>query len=662
MIPELGHFALWLALAVGLAQAVVPTVGYARRNLRWMSMAGAASQAQFMLVVVAYLCLSECFRENDFSVAYVAANSHSALPLVYRLSAVWGAHEGSLLLWLLMLCGWSFAVSIFNRRLPADISSLVLAALGAVSVGFLLFMLVTSNPFERAFPVPLEGHDLNPLLQDPGLIIHPPMLYMGYVGFSVAFAFAIAALVTGRMDAAWARWARPWTTTAWLFLTLGITLGSWWAYNELGWGGWWFWDPVENASFMPWLVGTALIHSLAVTEKRGLLQSWTLLLSIIAFSLSLLGTFLVRSGVLVSVHAFATDPARGVFILAFLGVVVGGGLLLYAIRAPQLVRQGEMEFASREGLLLFNNVFLVVTAAMVLFGTLFPLLMDALDLGKYSVGPPYFNRMFFLLMGPMAVLVGFAGVVSWKRANLLESFRPLRKLALLALVAGVALPFLTQGRGSLVASAGAVLAVWVLCTSVQEVWRRARSKPSLVAGLRSVPRGAWGMTLAHFGLGVWTMGVSFAATFNVENDVRLGPGQTADIGRYEFRFDGVTHVEGPNFKSDTGHVVVSYRGEEIATLNPEKRLYPSQGSVMTEAAVDHNPLRDLYVAMGEPIDKQNASGEWALRLYYKPMMRLVWSGGVLMFLGGILAATDRRYRLARRVATTTGISGAVASA
>ncbi|MCC2655114.1 MAG: heme lyase CcmF/NrfE family subunit [Panacagrimonas sp.] len=660
MIAELGHFALWLALAVGLAQAVVPTVGYARGNVRWMALAGSAAQAQFALVLVAYLCLSEAFRQNDFSLVYVAANSHSALPLVYRLSAVWGAHEGSLLLWMLMLAGWSFAVSIFNRRLPSEISSLVLATLGAVSVGFLLFMLLTSNPFERHFPIPLEGRDLNPLLQDPGLIIHPPMLYMGYVGFSVAFAFAIAALVTGRLDAAWARWARPWTTTAWLFLTMGITLGSWWAYNELGWGGWWFWDPVENASFMPWLVGTALIHSLAVTEKRGLLQSWTLLLSIIAFSLSLLGTFLVRSGVLVSVHAFATDPARGVFILAFLGAVVGGGLTLYAIRAPRLVRQGQMQLASREGLLLFNNVFLIAAAAAVLLGTLYPLAIDALGLGKISVGPPYFNAVFLPLMAPLAVLVGFAGTASWKRADFKVAFRPLRVLAVVALVAGIALPYLTQGRGSIAASAGAVLAVWVLATSVQEVWRRVRAKPTWIAGVRSVPRGAWGMTLAHFGLGVWTLGVAFASTFSVEKDVRLGPGQSADIGRYEFRFDGVTHVEGPNFKSDTGRVVVSFRGREIARLDPEKRLYPSQGSVMTEAAVDHNPLRDLYVAMGEPIDRGNVAGDWALRLYYKPMMRLVWFGGVLMFFGGILAASDRRYRLARRAESDIPVGAAAA--
>ncbi|WP_420466839.1 heme lyase CcmF/NrfE family subunit [Panacagrimonas sp.] len=647
MIAEYGHYALWLALAVALAQTFVPVVGYARGDARWMGLGASAAQAQFGLVVVSYLCLSQAFWVNDFSVAYVASNSHSELPLMYRLSAVWGAHEGSLLLWMLMLAGWGAAVSVFNRRLPSEVSSLVLATLGAVGVGFLLFMLLTSNPFDRVFPVPAEGRDLNPLLQDPGLIIHPPMLYMGYVGFSVAFAFAIAALVTGRLDAAWARWARPWTTTAWLFLTMGITLGSWWAYNELGWGGWWFWDPVENASFMPWLVGTALIHSLAVTEKRGLLQSWTLLLSILVFSLSLLGTFLVRSGVLVSVHAFATDPARGVYILMFLAVVVGGSLVLYAIRAPRLVQQGQMELASREGLLLLNNVFLVVAAAAVLVGTLYPLAAQVFGY-KMSVGPPYFNAVFLPLMAPLAVLVGMAGVVSWKRARLGPALRPLRPWAIAALALGLALPWITQREWSWGAAAGGVLAIWVLTTSVQEVWRRARARNSLMQGLRSVPRGAWGMTMAHFGLGLWTLGVAFTSTFSVETDVRLGPGQSASIGRYEFRFDGVTHVDGANYQSDTAAVAVLRSGREIARLSPEKRLYPSQGSVMTEAAVDANLLRDLYVAMGEPIDKNDVNGDWALRLYYKPMMRLVWLGGVLMFFGGILAASDRRYRLEQR--------------
>jgi cytochrome c-type biogenesis protein CcmF len=648
VIPELGHFSLWLALAVATVLAVVPMAGYARREARWMALAPAAAQTLFALVLLAYLCLTWAFRENDFSVAYVAANSHSELPLMYRLSAVWGAHEGSLLLWMLMLSGWTFAVSIFNRRLPADVAALVLAALGAISVGFLLFMLLTSNPFERHFPALPEGRDLNPLLQDPGLIIHPPMLYMGYVGFSVCFAFAIAALVTGRLDAAWARWVRPWTTTAWLFLTLGITLGSWWAYNELGWGGWWFWDPVENASFMPWLVGTALIHSLAVTEKRGLLQSWTVLLAILAFSLSLLGTFLVRSGVLVSVHAFATDPTRGVFILAFLAAVLGGALGLYAVRAPRLFTRGALELVSREGFLLFNNVFLVAAAAAVLLGTLYPLAIDALGIGKISVGPPYFNAVFLPLMAPLTVLVGLSATVGWKRARFAEALKPLRGVAGLALLAALTLPWLTQGRGSLAASAGTLLAVWVMGASVQEVWRRIRSKRSWTDGLASVPRGAWGMSLAHFGLGLWTLGVAFTSTYSVERDVRLGPGGSAEIGAYVFHFEGVSPSLGPNFKADQGRLTVEKNGRVIARLFPEKRLYPSQGSVMTEAAVDHNPLRDLYVALGEAIDPNNAGGDWALRLYYKPMMRLVWLGGVLMFFGGILAASDRRYRLARR--------------
>ena len=660
MIAEAGHFALWLALILAVVQAVVPVIGYARGNARWMSVAASASQAQFALILLAFSCLVAVFWVNDFSVLYVASNSHSDLPLVYRISAVWGAHEGSLLLWMLMLAGWTFAVSIFNRRLPAEISSLVLATLGAIAIGFLLFMLLTSNPFDRVFPVPAEGRDLNPLLQDPGLIIHPPTLYMGYVGLSVAFAFAIAALVTGKLDAAWARWVRPWTTTAWLFLTMGITLGSWWAYNELGWGGWWFWDPVENASFMPWLVATALIHSLAVTEKRGLLQSWTLLLAIVAFSLSLLGTFLVRSGVLVSVHAFATDPARGVFILAFLSFVVVGALFLYALRAPRIQRGGGLQMVSREGLLLLNNVFLVCAAAAVLLGTLYPLLVDALGLGKISVGPPYFNAVFLPIMAPLAVLIGFAGTLSWKRGKLAEAFRPLRWLAVIALVGGAAMPWLTQGGGSLAASLGAALALWVIMSSVQEVWRRLRSAPSLVRGLRRVPRGSWGMSMAHLGLGIWTLGVAFASTFSIERDVRLGPGESALIDRYEFRFEGVERVAGPNYRSDSGAVVVSRGDRELARLVPEKRFYPSQGSVMTEAAVDYTPMRDLYVALGEPIDRNNIGGDWALRLYYKPMMRLVWLGGLLMFFGGILAASDRRYRLARREAVRLPDTGVAA--
>jgi cytochrome c-type biogenesis protein CcmF len=572
----------------------------------------------------------------DWSVAYVAANSNSALPLIYRISAVWGAHEGSLLLWVLMLSGWTLAVSVFNRRLPAEITATVLAVLGAISVGFLLFMLTTSNPFARAFPVPADGRDLNPLLQDPGLIIHPPMLYMGYVGFSVAFAFAIAALVSGRLDAAWARWTRPWTTTAWMFLTLGITLGSWWAYNELGWGGWWFWDPVENASFMPWLVGTALIHSLGVTEKRGLLKSWTVLLAIIAFSLSLLGTFLVRSGVLVSVHAFATDPARGVFILCFLAIVLGSAFTLYAVRALKIASTGSVALLSREGALLINNVFLVVAAASVLLGTLYPLVVDALGVGKISVGPPYFNAIFLPLIAPLAALVGFATVTPWKRASLADLWKAKRWTLAGVALAGAALPVLLGHPAKAIASCGAILGLWALVSTALDLVRRVRA-----AGLGSIPNAVWGMSLAHMGLGVWALGVTFVSLYAVERDVRIAPGAAVEIAGYNFVLRDVQPYTGPNFDAQRGTLEVLRDGSAITTLNPEKRFYRASQQVMTEAAVDHNPLRDLYASLGEAFD----NGDWSLRLYYKPMMRLVWGGGVMMFLGGLLAASDRRYRV-----------------
>lgn len=661
MIPELGHFALILALGVALIQMFVPAYGVWKRDPRAMAVAVSSAQTQALLVFLAFACLTWCFATLDFSVAYVAANSNSELPMVYRFTAVWGAHEGSLLLWVTILAGWTLAVSVFNRRLPADITATALAVLGAVSVGFLLFMLLTSNPFDRLFPIPADGKDLNPLLQDPGMVIHPPMLYMGYVGFSVAFAFAIAALVSGRLDAAWARWTRPWTTTAWLFMTLGITLGSWWAYHVLGWGGWWFWDPVENASFMPWLVGTALIHSLAVTEKRGLLKSWTVLLAILAFGLSLLGTFLVRSGVIVSVHAFASDPARGIFILGFLTTVLGASFLLYAWRAPKLVSEGEMTLFSREGLLLINNVFLVVASASVLLGTLYPLVVDALKLGKISVGPPYFNAVFIPLFTPLLLMVGLAATVSWKRAKAGDVIRHLRVPFIIALIAAVAVPLLIHERAPVAVIAGAFLGFWAIVTALQEIWRRIRAKASFVSGLRGVPRGVWGMSLAHFGLGVWALGVTFVSSFSVEKDVRLSPGRSIDLSGYEFRFDGVEPRTGPNYDSDYGTVTIQRGGEVIATVHPEKRLFRATRQMMTEAAVDHTPFRDIYVALGEPLDAEGGhSGDWALRLYYKPMMRFVWLGGALMVFGGLLAATDRRYRLARAADARVASNSAVA--
>jgi cytochrome c-type biogenesis protein CcmF len=643
VIPELGHFAVILALGIALMQAIVPLLGWRRRDARLLAFAGSAAQGQFLCAAAAYACLTYAFITKDFSVAYVAENDHSQLPLIYRITAVWGAHEGSLLLWVLILSGWTLAVSVFNRRLPLDLSALVLSVLGMISTGFYLFILLTSSPFSRVVPAPAEGRDLNPILQDPGLAIHPPMLYMGYVGFSVAFAFAIAALITGRLDAAWARWTRPWTTTAWMFLTLGITLGSWWAYKELGWGGWWFWDPVENASFMPWLAGTALIHSLAVTEKRGLLKSWTVLLAILAFSLSLLGTFLVRSGVLVSVHAFASDPARGEFILIFMALVVGGALTLYAWRAPRLASGGSLQLFSREGLLLFNNVFLVAACAAVLLGTLYPLALDSLGLGKISVGPPYFNAVFLPMITPLFLLVGLAAVVPWKRGDWRETVRRLTWPAIGAAILGVLLPFVIYGRSSLLAAAGALFGLWAILGAAQDLRRRILSKPLWRDGLASLPRAAWGMALAHIGLGVWALGVSGVISFGDEKDVRLARGAETALGGYSFKFIEAGEKAGPNYTAQQGTVLVERGGRPVATLYPQKRLYPSQGTVLTQSSIDTGLLRDLYVSLGEGYD----DGSWSLRVYYKPVIRLIWLGGVFMFFGGLLAASDRRYRLAR---------------
>ncbi len=639
MIAELGHFALLIALAVAVLMALVPAYGVWRTDATAMAFARPAALVLLAVIFVAYLCLTASFVNHDFSVAYVAGHSHSELPLIYRISAVWGGHEGSLLLWVLMLSGWSAAVALLNRNLPLNISALVLSTLGAVAVGFLLFTVITSNPFDRLVPIPADGRDLNPLLQDPGLIIHPPLLYMGYVGFSVAFAFAIAALVTGRLDAAWARWTRPWTTSAWLFLTMGIALGSWWAYHELGWGGWWFWDPVENASFMPWLIGTALIHSLAVTEKRGLLKSWTVLLAIMAFSLSLLGTFLVRSGVLISVHAFATDPARGVFILGFLVVVLGGAFTLYAWRAPKLVSDGAFPLFSREGFLLLNNVFLSVSAAAVLLGTLYPLFADAVGLGKISVGPPYFNAVFLPLMAPLALLVGLAAAVNWKRARLTDMTRRLRLPLLLSLVVAALLIWQWATDIGLVVLVGGWLGCWTLVAALAEPTRRLRLTGRL-------PRGVAGMAIAHVGFGAMVLGITFVSLFSVERDVRLAPGQSADVAQFRFQFDGIEPIQGPNYDADRGTIRVYRDDDLVTTLYPEKRFYRGAQQLMTDASVRHSLSRDLYASLGEPIGD---AGEWAIRLYVKPMMLWVWLGAVIMTLGGILAASDRRYR-ARPVA------------
>lgn len=651
MIPELGHFALILALCMALVQATLPVIGAARGNLAWIAVARPAARAQLLFVAIAFGCLTYSFIVFDFSVAYVAQNSNSSLPLIYRISGVWGAHEGSLLLWALVLSIWTVAVTIFSRSVPENMVARVIGVMGMISVGFVLFMLLTSNPFERLLPAPLEGRDLNPLLQDPGLAIHPPMLYIGYVGFSVAFAFAIAAMLGGRLDAAWARWSRPWTIVAWMFLTMGIALGSWWAYYELGWGGWWFWDPVENASFMPWLVGTALMHSLAVTEKRGTFKAWTVLLAIFTFSLSLLGTFLVRSGVLTSVHAFATDPARGVFILIFLVIVIGGSLLLYAWRAPAIRSHTSFEVVSRDTALLMNNVVLVVLAASILLGTLYPLVLDALGVGKISVGPPYFNSVFVPLAAPLAVLVGIGAMSRWKQDSIRRLALRLRVIALVSLIIGALLPLLMP-RYSMGAAIGMVLSVWVTLTTLEGLRERLASKGFSFAAMRSLPRGFYGMTTAHLGIAVFIVGITLTSVYSVEEDVRMSPGDAYTLGGYEFRFAGVTEAQGPNYRAQQGHLTAYRDGTQVAVLEPQKRFY-RQGNPMTEAAIDAGLTRDLFVALGEPLGDQ---GAWSLRLYHKPFIRWIWMGPVFMAIGGALAASDRRYRVAKRRARQTAKS------
>jgi cytochrome c-type biogenesis protein CcmF len=655
MIPELGHLAMILALCFAVVQAIIPLIGAWRGDRLWMSLGQPAAWGQFFFLLFAFGCLTHGFMSDDFSVAYVAENSNSALPWYYKFSAVWGAHEGSLLLWALILGGWTFAVSVCSRQLPQVMLARVLAVMGMISIGFLSFLILTSNPFTRILPqVPVNGRDLNPLLQDIGLIVHPPMLYMGYVGFSVAFAFAIAALLGGRLDAAWARWSRPWTIVAWAFLGIGITLGSWWAYYELGWGGWWFWDPVENASFMPWLVGTALIHSLAVTEKRGVFKSWTVLLAIATFSLSLLGTFLVRSGVLTSVHAFASDPARGVFILAFLLVVVGGSLTLFAIRAPVVKSHAGFGWWSRETLLLGNNLILVVAASMILLGTLYPLVLDALSGAKMSVGPPYFNALFVPLMALLMVVMAVGVLVRWKETPLkwlLGMLTPvLLGSATLAVVVG-----LIMGDFNWAVLAAVMLAAWVLLAGVRDLFDKTRHK-GLITGLRGLSRSYWGMQLAHIGIAVCALGVVLSSQYSAERDLRLAPGEATELGGYRFVFEGARHYQGPNFTSDRGTVRVLRDGQLLSILHPEKRLYSVQQSMMTEAGIDAGFTRDLYVALGEPL----GDGAWAVRVHVKPFVRWIWFGGLLTGLGGALAALDRRYRAKaeRRARESLSVSGA----
>ena len=638
MIPELGHFALILAAIVALVQGVLPLTGTLvldrALQVTLQSLARPTAILQCALVAFAFAALASAFLNNDFSVAYVAQHSNSLLPKPYQFAAVWGGHEGSLLLWVLLLAIWSMAVALFSRSLPLDMVARVLSVLGLISVGFLLFILTTSNPFDRLLPAALDGRDLNPLLQDPGLVIHPPMLYMGYVGMSVAFAFAVAALLSGRLDAAWSRWSRPWTVIAWTFLTFGIGLGSWWAYYELGWGGWWFWDPVENASLMPWLVATALIHSLMVTEKRGSFKAWTVLLAIAAFSLSLLGTFLVRSGVLTSVHAFASDPRRGVFVLIFLAVVVGSSLTLFAWRAPRVTLGGRMELVSRESFLLANSVLLVVATGAVLLGTIYPLVIDALNMGKLSVGPPYFNAVFAPLLVPTVFLMVPGSIARWREARVAEIAHTLRFTGLAALLLAVFVPWLL-GEWSLGTMLGIFLGAWVGLGTLQQVVSRVR-KPGRI-GLSF-----WGQHIAHFGMAVLVVGVTGVKSYEVERDVRMHIDDVVTIAPYTFQLKSLSEVAGPNYKAVRADVEVKRGGDVIKMLQPEKRRYFSSAMPMTEAGIDSGFMRDLYVSLGEPLD--DARTEWSMRVYYKPFVPWLWGGILLMTLGGLLAALDRRYR------------------
>ena len=633
MLPELGQVALILALLLACLQAVVPLAGAQRNKTSWMAVARPAAFAQLVLLLFAFVVLTIGFVTQDFSIVYVAENSNTLLPMVYRYTAVWGAHEGSLLLWTLTLAVWNAAVAEFSRELPDQVMARVMGVMGVVSVGFLAFLVFTSNPFTRLLPAPIEGRDLNPLLQDFGMVIHPPMLYIGYVGFVVPFAFSVAALIDGHVDARWLRWTRPWTNVAWAFLTIGIALGSWWAYYELGWGGWWFWDPVENASFMPWLVGAALLHSQAVTEKRGSFRGWTLLLAIAAFSLSLMGAFLVRSGVLTSVHAFAADPSRGLFILVFLGIVIGGSLLLYVLRSPRLGGGAPFTGASRETLLLFNNVLLTAAAGMVLLGTLYPLLADALDLGKISVGPPYFGLLFVLLMAPLVLLLPFGPLTKWQRDEPSRVLRLLGPWAVLAAVLGVIAYFMAP-QGQLKTAAGIAAAAWVALGTLRFVWTRFQVK-----GKRFTPE-MLGMVLAHGGVAVFLVGALLVEALNVQHEVAMKPGQTIQVGRYAFRFEGVDSLRGPNYTAERGHIQVFRDDKPLVLLHPEKRAYASGGMVMTEAAIRPSLLGDVFVAVGEDL----GNDAHAVRVHLKPFIRWVWLGAALMALGGFVTATDRRFR------------------
>ena len=644
MIAELGNYALGLSLAIALLLAALPLWGAEKGNDQLMALARPMTYGLFLALTVAFGALFYAFAVNDFTVQYVVNNSNSNLPLRYRLSAVWGSHEGSLLLWIWLLTLWSTAVAWFSKPLPQEAISRVLGIMGIVSVGFLLFVLFTSNPFDRTFPnFPVDGRELNPLLQDVGLIFHPPLLYMGYVGFSVAFAFSIASLMTGKLDTAWARWSRPWTMAAWVFLTSGIVLGSWWAYYELGWGGWWFWDPVENASLMPWLAGTALLHSLAVTEKRGSFKAWTVLLAIMAFSLCLLGTFLVRSGILVSVHAFASDPTRGLYILVYLIVVIGGSLGLYAVKGGQIRSRDNAERYSRETMLLLNNILLMTALAVVFLGTLLPLVHKQLGLGSISIGAPFFDQMFLIIMTPFALLLGVGPLVKWRRDQFSSIRTPVVHSVILMVIAGFVLPFWLQDKLTVSSVLGTMMAVIIVLLSLYELQQRATHRSGFFPGLTKLSRSHWGMFLAHLGVAMTVWGIAFSQNYSVERDVRMNVGDSVEIAGYEYKFQGISNADGPNYAGGKAQVDILKNGKTEAILFAEKRFYTVSKMTMTEAAIDWGLTRDLYVALGESL----GDGSWALRLYYKPFIRWIWLGGVFMALGGLLCMFDRRYRFSK---------------
>ena len=646
MIAELGNYALALSLAVSFFLAIFPLWGAEKGHSQLMSLARPMTYSLFFTLTIAFAALFYLFAVNDFSVQYVVNNSNSSLPIYYRLSAVWGSHEGSLLLWIWLLTLWGAAVALFSKHLPQEAVARVLGIMGIISIGFLLFVLFTSNPFTRTFPdFPVDGRELNPMLQDVGLIFHPPLLYMGYVGFSVAFAFAIASLMTGKLDSAWARWSRPWTMAAWVFLTLGIVLGSWWAYYELGWGGWWFWDPVENSSLMPWLAGTALIHSLSVTEKRGSFKAWTVLLAILAFSLCLLGTFLVRSGILVSVHAFASDPTRGLYILAYLVVVIGGSLTLYAYKGNQIRSRDNAERYSRETLLLLNNILLMTALCVVFLGTLLPLVHKQLGLGSISIGAPFFDQMFLIIMTPFALLLGIGPLVKWRRDQFSEIRTPVVGSVIVMAIAGFALPYFLHNKLTVSVVLGTMMSVIIVLLSLYEMKQRATHRESFFKGITKLSRSHWGMILAHLGVAMTVWGIAFSQNFSVERDVRMAVGDTVQIADYDFKFTGVSDANGPNYMGGKAQIDISKDGKPEATLFAEKRFYTVSKMPMTEAAIDWGFTRDLYVALGEKIEDNS----WALRLYYKPFIRWIWIGGLFMAIGGLLCMFDRRYRFSRLV-------------